>query len=331
MPDEIVDGLKVILEGGAEQESLGKYMPQLPTSADEGSNLSASLDEGCVYQFVDAGTTNSVSGDKEWYLLNVYTGKYVAFGSENYYLVDGKENAVKLTVHAANDPTYGAAKKAGSEYEVGWDDNSITLAQIARNDEGNTVVTYVNNHFYTVIDGKGAILGWEYQDTSAWNLRGYSTVVDYVQILQSYLEGFTEETLQNYAYGTDPGFISDEAVVDNLNDVYSEAVLKVDRASSDEAKELYDKLVAARAAADSAATVAIPDEGYFYIFTGHPGFINGNAGGNFAIFPANDGSGLSWKAFNETDYSFVWHFTKDENGNYVVKNAATGVYMYNRP
>lgn len=66
-PDEIVDGLKVILEGGAEQESLGKYMPQLPTSADEGTNLSASLDEGCVYQFVDAGTTNSVSGDKEWY------------------------------------------------------------------------------------------------------------------------------------------------------------------------------------------------------------------------------------------------------------------------
>lgn len=326
-PDEIVDGLKVILEGGAEQESLGKYMPQLPTSADEGTNLSASLDEGCVYQFVDAGTTNSVSGDKEWYLLNVYTGKYVAFGSENYYLVDGKENAVKLTVHAANDPTYGAAKKAGADYEVGWDDNSITLAQIARNDEGNTVVTYVNNHFYTVIDGKGAIVGWEYQDTSAWNLRGYSTVVDYVQILQSYLEGFTEETLQNYAYGTDPGFISDEAVVDKLNDIYSEAVLKVDRASSDEAKDLYDRLVAARAAADSSATVAIPDDGYFYIFTGHPGFINGNAGGNFAIFPANDGSGLSWKAFNETDYSFVWHFTKDENGHYVVKNAATGVYI----
>lgn len=321
--DQVADGLKVVLEGAAEDESLGKYLPELP-SQDGGTALSASLDESCVYQFVDAGTTNSISGDKEWLLLNVYTNKYVGVG-DYYYLVDDRASAAKFTIHSSSDETYGSLKK-DADYNVGWDDGSVTFARIFTDEEsGSTTVRYLNNHFYVVADGGGVVRNWSYRDTNAWNLRSYSEQTDYAAILQTYLEGMTEDVLANYAYGTDPGFIADEEIVNNLNDAYSDAVLHADGATSDEAKTLYDKLVAARTAADSAAIVPVADDAYYYIYTGHPRFVDGEAGGDFAIY--SNGSNLSWKAFDETDYSFVWHFTKDADGNYLVKNAGSAAYI----
>lgn len=319
--DQISDGMQFLFEGASESVSNGKYMPQLPEASGTATYITATLDSGSIYQLEAAGTTNSVTGTDEWRIKNVKTGGYVKRGSDdNYYLVGDKFDADKFCIQAASDTVYGAVPKTG-DVSLGWDESSITFAIVNSADD----IHYINNHFFVVIEGNGRVIGWTYRDTNPWNLRTPVWSDSYKDKLANYLESFPESALSSYVYGTDPGFINDEAIVNDLSDAYNDAVSASDP-TEEQAQTLYEALVKAREAADdSTKTVPIADDAYYYIYTANPDYVDaGN--GDYAITIYDD-THIGWKAFDDADYKFIWHFTKQADGNYLVQNASTGAYI----
>ena len=131
----------------------------------------------------------------------------------------------------------------------------------------------------------------------------------------------------DYQYGTDPGFINDYDKWQNFYDLYLKAMQYVnDGTHSDEEMDaLKEQFVAAEEDIRN-SIIPIKEGGYYYITTANPKFT-GNSKENYGWYaPTDEQNHIGWKALDESS-KFVWKFTKNDDGSYMIQNMLTGLYV----
>ena len=131
----------------------------------------------------------------------------------------------------------------------------------------------------------------------------------------------------DYQYGTDPGFINDYDKWQNFYDLYLKAMQYVnDGTHSDEEMDaLKEQFVAAEEDIRN-SIIPIKEGGYYYITTANPKFT-GNSKENYGWYaPTDEQNHIGWKALEESS-KFVWKFTKNDDGSYMIQNMLTGLYV----
>ena len=323
---QITDGMEFLLEGATETSSNGKYMPQLPTS-DKDAYITASLDSGSIYRLVKATgnyATNQYTNQQQWWIQNVKTGGFVTASNGYYILKNDKFDASLFVINSADTLQSKLGTKPKADAPIGYDVNSVTFCIPTSDSTG----TFINNHYFVTIAGNGVIRAWSYNDTNPWNMRTPVWSSSYIDQLKAYYEDFPESRLSDYAYGTNPGYLNDENLIENLTNAYNAVTDAIDGISDeDQAKTLLENLQNAYTAIqDKSKIVAMPDEGYFYIKVADPQIKEKQPEQEYAICPMpNTDDQIGWQPFTD-DYKFIWHIQKGDSG-YVVKNASTGVYI----
>ena len=131
----------------------------------------------------------------------------------------------------------------------------------------------------------------------------------------------------DYQYGTDPGFVNDFDKWQSFYDLYLKAMQYVaDGTHSDEEMDaLKEQFVAAEEDIRN-SIIPIKEEGYYYITTANPKFT-GNSKENYGWYaPTDEQNHIGWKALEESS-KFVWKFTKNDDGSYMIQNMLTGLYV----
>lgn len=139
-----------------------------------------------------------------------------------------------------------------------------------------------------------------------------------------YFYGSGDNSLKNYSYGTAPGFVGNKQAYDTLNADFEAAKAIAATATSTEAekdsiiKKFHtDKLTALK------YVVPITD-GIYYIQSGYWG--NKVSGIKKSWFVPYTEGHVGWK-LQETTLPFMWEVKKLADGNYSIKNLATGQYV----
>ena len=131
----------------------------------------------------------------------------------------------------------------------------------------------------------------------------------------------------DYQYGTDPGFVNDFDKWQSFYDLYLKAMQYVaDGTHSDEEMDaLKEQFVAAEEDIRN-SIIPIKEGGYYYITTANPKFT-GNSKENYGWYaPTDEQNHIGWKALEESS-KFVWKFTKNDDGSYMIQNMLTGLYV----
>ena len=131
----------------------------------------------------------------------------------------------------------------------------------------------------------------------------------------------------DYQYGTDPGFVNDFDKWQSFYDLYLKAMQYVaDGTHSDEEMDaLKEQFVAAEEDIRN-SIIPIKEGGYYYITTANPKFT-GNSKENYGWYaPTDEQNHIGWKALEESS-KFVWKFTKNNDGSYMIQNMLTGLYV----
>ena len=147
------------------------------------------------------------------------------------------------------------------------------------------------------------------------------------ELLQTYLNRLPANWESTYLYGTDPGFEKDEAKVIEYTDLVYNALTNIATMSDDECQEAYDKIQELTSYLDDEANIVpINENSYYYITTANADFT-GNGKTNYGWYgPMNEKGHIGWKAL-EPNSSFVWTFTRNDDGTYKIKHLLTDMYV----
>ena len=147
------------------------------------------------------------------------------------------------------------------------------------------------------------------------------------ELLQTYLDRLPANWESTYLYGTDPGFEKDEAKVIEYTDLVYNALTNIATMSDDECQEAYDKIQELTSYLDDEANIVpINENSYYYITTANADFT-GNGKTNYGWYgPMNEKGHIGWKAL-EPNSSFVWTFTRNDDGTYKIKHLLTDMYV----
>lgn len=131
--------------------------------------------------------------------------------------------------------------------------------------------------------------------------------------------------VEDYEYGTDPGFVGDEAIYNEFYNTYTDALITLGSSSAtDEQKlEISRKLQKSKALVE--ARIVVPETGkYYYIQSANKVFSDNEKVVDW--FAPRQGLQPGWhvkqKKLNE-----AWTIEMQPSGYYAIKNAATGSYV----
>ena len=331
--EDVVDGMQVAFEARSDVDNKGRYLGLLTDALTTPYATGSEPDMNLIWRLELAPEPNAVTGENQYYLYNMGAGQYARIvwdGSNGgtRYMTSNKEEANAFCLHYSNDGGDYGSVNYGSSGNVDWvgDASCITIVDI------NSDITFgrgfICNEFANTIN---SFFRW--QDTNVWTMHGYVDTSDPRVALNEYINSLPATIEDDYRAGTNPGYIADQAKVDEFYNTLYDVIENVNSMSTEECTAAYDKLVAAKAAIDdTTAIVQIEDGGYYYIFTANEAFT-AVSNGNFAIYApgAQQNNALGWKAFNENDPKFIWqvHITQNnEKGvRYSFRNVGSNLYI----
>ena len=331
--EDVVDGMQVAFEARSDVDNKGRYLGLLTDALTTPYATGSEPDMNLIWRLELAPEPNAVTGEAQYYLYNMGAGQYARIvwdGSNGgtRYMTSNKEEANAFCLHYSNDGGDYGSVNYGSSGNVDWvgDASCITIVDI------NSDITFgrgfICNEFANTIN---SFFRW--QDTNVWTMHGYVDTSDPRVALNEYINSLPATIEDDYRAGTNPGYIADQAKVDEFYNTLYDVIENVNSMSTEECTAAYDKLVAAKAAIDdTTAIVQIEDGGYYYIFTANEAFT-AVSNGNFAIYApgAQQNNALGWKAFNENDPKFIWqvHITQNnEKGvRYSFRNVGSNLYI----
>ena len=146
--------------------------------------------------------------------------------------------------------------------------------------------------------------------------------VEEEQTLQELLDSF-KFGVDDYAYGTAPGYVGDQAVYEEFYNIYSDAIqLAGSTTATDEEKAaMCTKLKDAKAKVEAAINPVT--DGTYYIVTAYSVFAEKDT---MAWFAPREGNYPGWKK-KAPNVTFMWNVKKLENGNYSIQSLSTGQYV----
>lgn len=142
------------------------------------------------------------------------------------------------------------------------------------------------------------------------------------QTLQELLDSF-KFGVDDYAYGSAPGYVGDEVVYEEFYNIYSDAIqMASSTTATDEDKAaMCVKLKEAKAKVEAAINPVT--DGTYYIVTTYSAFADKDT---MAWFAPNEGNYPGWKK-KEPKVLFLWNVKKLASGNYSIQSLATGQYV----
>lgn len=142
------------------------------------------------------------------------------------------------------------------------------------------------------------------------------------QTLQELLDSF-KFGVDDYAYGTGPGYVGDKAVYGEFFDIYSDAIQMAGSttATDEEKAAMCVKLKDAKAKVDAAINPVV--DGTYYIVTAYSAFADKDT---MAWFAPREGNYPGWKK-KASKVTFMWKVKKLEDGNYSIQSLSTGQYV----
>lgn len=146
--------------------------------------------------------------------------------------------------------------------------------------------------------------------------------VEEEQTLQELLDSF-QFGVDDYAYGTGPGYVGDETVYEEFYNIYSDAIqLAGSTTATDEEKAaMCTKLKEAKAKVEAAINPVV--DGTYYIVTAYSVFAEKDT---MAWFAPREGNYPGWKK-KAANVTFMWNVKKLEDGNYSIQSLSTGQYV----
>ncbi len=343
LAEEDITGWDVAFEGYSDNTNLGGWLGALDgksVTSGNGKKLTRFTGEApldIVWQLETADADDGYPDVALYYLKNKGTGQYIGVDwnrdeSYRFYMVETKEEAARLAFYSATEGgEYGGdvetATKAGV-YDTDWpkDPAAITIVDLFRPDGRG----FISNEADEKIKG----VAWSNTTTNVWVMHRYyepATGRDYLRELVLSIPSDWEE---KYVLHTDPGCIGDSAKYQRFAELYSEAV-QYESLDDGRCKEIYTEMNELYEWLRSDESLApVEDGGYYYFFTANSAFIEGEAGGDFAIYAPDDNKPqyLGWKAFDKDDPRFIWQIKEAEpaaNGDkrYSIRNVGAGVYI----
>lgn len=141
--------------------------------------------------------------------------------------------------------------------------------------------------------------------------------------LQELLDSF-KFGVDDYAYGTAPGYVGDEAVYADFYNTYSDAIQMASSTSAtdEEKAAMCVKLKAAKEKVEAAINPVT--DGTYYIITSYSVFADKDT---MAWFAPYEGNYPGWKK-KDNKILFMWNIKKLPSGNYSIQSAATGQYVF---
>ena len=348
-PDQLQDGMEVVFECRSGPTSKGHYLTsdvhfppanQNPALAFEGTN---NIPEKMKFVLVKSEVPNPVTGDDQWYIQSVATGKYLTFEwnwtnknngaiypDDRDKWINMYDNGVQVWVNDTasakafvlhcnefdnrnGDANGNYGSKSYGSSTADWGVGTYTIVNIFDNSDGH----YTNN---TNSDGGGFgrvflanefevsnfNIRWysRFQDTNVWDIREVVDPNDPINILASYVDQLPDDIAEGrYLEGTDPGFVGDHAAYEEFFDAYNNAI-DGSITTSEQATAALTRLQNAYEALNK-AIVQVKDGGYYYIKTANYDFTSaGN--GEFAWTAPYDATHAGWNAFKENDNRFIW-------------------------
>lgn len=144
---------------------------------------------------------------------------------------------------------------------------------------------------------------------------------DPVALLQMTIDDILESGY-DFPTDTDPGF-HDAALVAAFEQALKEAEAAAAKGDPDACRAAKTALEEAYNAVKEAVNPVT--DGYYYIVNSDARFEN-EQGVEMAMYVADDMS-VSWKAFDDSDESFIFYIEKQKNGNFAIRNFASGTYL----
>ncbi|MBR3373173.1 MAG: dockerin type I repeat-containing protein, partial [Bacteroidaceae bacterium] len=258
-------------------------------------------------------------GEQTYYLQNLETQKYL--GNEKSdplnsgwsspgTMVSDIEYAIPFAKHSAADST-----ELAEQYGPTWDDNSVVWS-FARENAKNQ---FMGNCAYW---GISTVRFWEYHDTNAWNAYRVFYQHDLQADLQALIDEISEAGIE-YESGDDPGLYPQDKV-DAFNQALEEALLiSLEQHTDEEYQAAINKLKAAKEAVETSVNPIT--DGYYYIVSAYPEFVNKN--GLEKAMTVNSATQLGWTTFNGEDTKQVFHITTTSSGNFLIQNYDNDRYI----
>ena len=217
---------------------------------------------------------------------------------------DDIEYALPFSIHLAKD-----SSEVNETYGPTWDEISAVFCFRDENGHQN----FLCNCAYW---GIGTVFSWgEYHDTNAWNAYYVHYIHDKQGDLQALIDEISEAGIE-YEAGDQPGLYPQEKV-DAFNQALEEALLcSMEDHTDEEYQAAIDKLLAAKD--DVENSVNPLSEGYYYIVSAFPEFVNKN--GLERAMTVNSTTQLGWTEFNPDDPRQIFKITPLSNGNFTVQN-----------
>lgn len=131
--------------------------------------------------------------------------------------------------------------------------------------------------------------------------------------------------VDDYDYGTDPGFVGNQQAYENFYNTYSDALIALSSgsASEEEMAELSRKLQRYKAQAE--ASIVVPEPGkHYYIRSAYAPFAEKMK--PIGLYAPRSGNYVGWH-IAQKNIGDVWMFEPQPSGNYAIKSAATGTYI----
>lgn len=257
-------------------------------------------------------------GNQTYFLQNLETLEY--FGSTkadpmnngigSLGLQADIEYAIPLSIHLAAD-----SSEVNEQYGPSWDDVSAVFC-FAR--EGDKPLFVCGVAYW----GIATVHLWEYKDTNAYNAFRVFYQHDLQGDLQALIDEISEAGIE-YDAGDKPGQYPQEAV-DKFNAALEYALLiSLEEHTDAEYQEAMDRLIAAKEAVERSVNPIT--EGYYYIVSAYPEFVNKQ--GVEQAMTVNSEVQLGWKAYNAEDLKQIWHIVPLANGNFTIQNYENEKYI----
>lgn len=280
-----------------------------------GTEWATTITSDCIYHFVATG--KYVGDYPTYYLKQVSTGNYLSNKAEGS-VVQGEgvnytddvtyayEFTALLSVADSSEPR---EKVDGSFYKL----NTFVLANAAVS-EGQTM-TYLGTYVYPFFSS--------YTDTNQWTVQTVREATAGDDLSQQ-IDQLLPNGLTYYKKGTTPGCVPED-VYTQLETAYNAAqALTTSGATKEDCDAAYSALAAAVEAANGA--ILTVEVGKYYYFVDSRGDNRGMCA---------NGSNLGWTSgFTMPDTptdaniaNYIWKVEDAGNGNYYLKNYATGTYI----
>ena len=141
--------------------------------------------------------------------------------------------------------------------------------------------------------------------------------------LQELLDSF-KFGVDDYAYGSAPGYVGDKAVYEEFFNTYTDALQMASNTSAtdEEKAEMCKKLKASKEKVEAAINPVA--DGTYYIETACSFFAEKDT---MAWFAPYEGNYPGWKA-KKPQVLFMWNVKKLPSGNYSIQSVSTGQYVF---